>query len=190
MGTKPYIQVGGNTQDYALYSASQAVALIGKVDPDRSPDYPTTIHIGPAYFESYQTWPGVKFSHGFNLGLGGNNSVGWQTLVDTVPLVCKTLGPKNLYTWEYGNEPDLYSVSAQGPVRPPSWDEATYVRQWVNGTKGIRSQFNHHCPDFPSPQPLFMAPSFAAVSNPLQAEISWEAGLDRNKDIELYSTHK
>lgn len=61
MGAKPYIRVGGNTQDYALYDASQSLSLVGKVDPNRSPDYPTTIHIGPAYFESYDTWPDVKF---------------------------------------------------------------------------------------------------------------------------------
>src|SRR3954447_8712576 len=54
-GTKPYIRVGGNTQDYALYNASLKYALNGTVNPARSPDYPTTIYIGPSYFESYQT---------------------------------------------------------------------------------------------------------------------------------------
>lgn len=145
MGTNPYIRVGGNTQDYALYNDSQSKALIGVVDPNRSPDYPTTITIGPAYFESYNTWPNFKFSHGLNVGLGGNSSAGRQTLVDTVPLVCKALADGKLYTWEYGNEPDLFGISAQGPVRPPSWDEPAYVRQWLNGTAEIRSQVAQHC---------------------------------------------
>lgn len=191
MGTKPYFRVGGNTQDYALYSATQKEALVGIVNPSRSKDYPTTITIGDAYFESYQTWPGVKFSHGFNLGLGGNKSEGWQTLVDTIPLVCKALSHDNLYTWEYGNEPDLYSVSAQGPVRPKTWDEETYVFQWQNGTKAIREGIAKDCPELAAKgQPKFMAPSFAALNTPLKEPVVFQKGLDKNKDIELLSTHK
>lgn len=185
MGSDPYIRVGGNTQDYALYNASQKEALIGTVDPRRSPDYPTTIEIGPAYFESYNTWPGFKFSHGLNLGLGGNRSTGWETLVETAPLVCKTLGNGKLYTWEYGNEPDLFSVSAQGPVRPSTFNESTYVWQWLNGTREIRSQVKKHCPNVAEPK--FMAPSFAGrFSEPK----TWQAGLNADNNVELFSTHK
>ncbi|XWW99273.1 hypothetical protein V2A60_007282 [Cordyceps javanica] len=187
MGTNPYIRVGGNTQDYALFNSSQPEALIGIVDPNRSPDYPTSITIGPAYFESYNTWPGFKYSHGLNLGLGGNRSAGWQTLVETVPLVCKTLANGKLYIWEYGNEPDLYGVSAQGSVRPPSWDEASFVWQWLNGTKEIRSQVKKNCPSLAEPR--YMAPSFAALSSPLKEPKTWQSGLNTNQDIELYSTH-
>lgn len=187
MGTKPFIRVGGNTQDYALYSATQKEALIGIVNPNRSKDYPTTITIGKAYFESYRTWPGVKFSHGFNLGLGGNKSEGWQTLVDTAPLACEALSHDNHYTWEYGNEPDLYSVSAQGPVRPKTWDEETYVFQWQNGTKAIREGIAKACPQLAA---KFMAPSFASLGSPLKEPVVFQKGLDKNNDIELFSTHK
>jgi len=37
-GTKPYIRVGGNTQDYALYNASLQTATFGIVNPARSKD--------------------------------------------------------------------------------------------------------------------------------------------------------
>ncbi|POR38839.1 Beta-glucuronidase [Tolypocladium paradoxum] len=185
-GTRPYIRVGGNTQDYALYNASQEPALVGVVDPSRSPDYPTTIHIGRAYFESYRTWPGVRFSNGLNMGLGGTRPAGWQTLVDTVPLACEALGGR-LYTWAYGNEPDLFSTSAQGPVRPPAWDEGAYVWQWLNATAEIRRQVDRFCPEMGPPR--FMAPSFAGVDNRLSARKTWEAGLDQNEDIEFFSTH-
>ncbi|KAL6879248.1 glycoside hydrolase family 79 protein [Trichoderma novae-zelandiae] len=189
-GSKPYIRVGGNTQDYALYNASQKTSLVGIVDPSRSPDYPTTIHIGPSYFESYGTWPGVKFSHGFNLGLGGNRSEGWQTLSDTVPLACMALGHGNLYTWEYGNEPDLYSTSAQGPVRPSNWNESTYVWQWLNGTAEIKKQVLKHCPALALfGEPTFMAPSFAGTGNHLKAITTFQDGLDKNNNIEYFSTH-
>ncbi|UNI24259.1 hypothetical protein JDV02_010022 [Purpureocillium takamizusanense] len=190
LSTTPYIRVGGNTQDYALFDASQAAALVGVVDPSRSPDYPTTITIGPAYFESYATWPvlDVRFSHGFNMGLGGNRSAGWQTLLDTVPLACRALRDGDrLYTWEYGNEPDLFSTSAQGPVRPPTWDEATYVAQWLNATRHIRESVRRNCRG--TAPPRFMAPSNAGVSNHLKASAMWSAGLNQDNDIELFSTH-
>lgn len=191
MGKNPYIRVGGNTQDYALYNSSQKLALVGVVDPNRSPDYPTTIHIGRAYVESYHTWPGFRFSHGLNMGLGGNRSEGWQSLIDTVPLVCATLSHGNLYTWEYGNEPDLFSTSAQGPVRPPNWDESKYVWQWHNATKEIKKQISKQCPRLAARgEPKFMAPSFAGITNHLNATLSWEAGLNRDNDISYFSTHK
>ncbi|KAK5681570.1 hypothetical protein LTS10_006103 [Elasticomyces elasticus] len=120
-GTKPYIRVGGNTQDYAVFNASQDVTEIGIVDPAKSPDYPTTLTIGPSYFESYQTWPGTKFIHGFNLGR--NSTVARQGLIDSVGYACKALEGGKLLHWELGNEPDLFKTSSQGPVRPANWTE-------------------------------------------------------------------
>jgi len=120
-GTKPYIRVGGNTQDYAVFDSAQDQALVGIVDPAKSPDYPTTITIGPAYFESYHTWPGTKYIHGFNLGR--NSTTARAGLIDSVPYACKALQDGRLLYWELGNEPDLYKTSAQGPVRPSNWTE-------------------------------------------------------------------
>lgn len=65
--SNPIIRVGGNTQDYATLNASQEVALIGSYNFNRSRDYPTTISIGPAYFQSYNTWPGFEYIHGLNM---------------------------------------------------------------------------------------------------------------------------
>ncbi|KAK0657684.1 glycoside hydrolase family 79 protein [Cercophora newfieldiana] len=189
IGSKPYIRVGGNTQDYALFNVSLPYALNGTYDFARSSDYPTTIYIGPSYFESYDTWEDVKFSHGFNLGLGGNNSAGWQTLLDTVPLTCKALRGK-LYIWQYGNEPDLFSTSTHGIVRPPSWNEKTYIEQWQNGTRAIKSLIQDHCPDLLDDGSYgYLAPAFAGVGNKLKAPAAWAAGLNSNKDITLFSTH-
>lgn len=190
IGAKPYIRVGGNTQDYALYNASLPYALNGTFDLARSADYPTTIFIGPSYFESYTTWKDVKFSHGFNLGLGGNRSSGWQTLLDTVPLACKVLGAGKLYAWTYGNEPDLYSTSSQGPVRLPDWNETQYVKQWLNGTRAIKALLDKNCPELAVPAAYgYIAPSFAGVGNRLKAPVAWAQDLDTDGDIKLFSTH-
>lgn len=163
----------------------------GKFDLARSADYPTTITIGPSYFESYNTWKDVKFSHGFNLGLGANRSSGWQTLLDTVPLACQALGDGKLYLWGYGNEPDLYSTSAQGPVRPPSFNEETYVEQWLNGTRTIKSLIQEHCPELATDDAYgYIAPSFAGVGKNLRAPATWRAGLNEDRVVKLFDTHK
>jgi len=190
MGSRPYIRVGGNTQDHALYDASLPYSLNGTIDPKRSPDYPTTIHIGPSYFQSYKTWNDTDFIHGFNFGLGGNSSEGWQTLKDTVPLVCEALGSR-LAWWEYGNEPDLYSTSSHGPVRPANWTESIFVDQWLNGTAMIATLLKEHCIDvFANDSHGYLAPSFGGLGNTLNEYKSWTGGLNKQGNIKLFSTHK
>jgi hypothetical protein len=222
--------ISGNTQDYALYNASLPWAINGTYNRSRSADCPTTVYIGPSFFEGYSTLPGTRFSHGFNLALA-TTPAGWQTLLDTVPLLCDVLAPetgdnstarsgnstanrgkphthRRLYTWEYGNEPDLLSTSSQGPTRAVGWSESTYVAQWLNGTRQIRQLIEKHCPELvgkehhhsnmsassSSPIPAdhagFMAPSFAGTNNHLKALATWKAGLDVDGNIALFSSHK
>ncbi|KAF2098602.1 glycoside hydrolase family 79 protein [Rhizodiscina lignyota] len=187
-GTKPYIRVGGNTQDYALYNASLKTATFGIVVPSRSPDYPYILYIGPSYFESYETWPGTRFSHGFNLGKNG--TVGRQTLLATAPLACKALGRDKLYYWELGNEPDLYKTSAQGVVRPANWTEEDYIAEWKSGTNAAESVFRRVCPELTGySRNRWLAPSFAGTSNSLNDVTTWKDGLDSAHNIALDSIH-
>ncbi|KAK8132786.1 glycoside hydrolase family 79 protein [Apiospora kogelbergensis] len=188
-GDKPYIRVGGNTQDFAIYNANLTVALNGTVNVTRSPDYPTTIDIGPSFFESYSTWPNVKFSHGFNMG-GNNDPRVQDTLTQTAELACMALGTDKLYVWEYGNEPDLFATNAQWPVRPSNWNESDYVNEWLDGTAVIKSVIQKNCPDLASINAYkYMAPSLAGVANHLKAPLAWADGLDNTQNIEYFSSH-
>ncbi|KAI0810148.1 glycoside hydrolase family 79 protein [Xylaria sp. FL0064] len=189
IGTKPYIRVGGNTQDYAIYSPNLTIALNGTVNVTRSPDYPTTIEIGPSYFESYLTWPNVKFSHGFNMG-GNHDSRQWATLLQTAAIACKTLGKDRLYWWEYGNEPDLFATSSQGPVRPANYSESDYIAEWLAGTRAIKGVIAQNCPDMLSNETYgYIAPSFAGTANHLKAPLAWADGLDTDGTVRYFSTH-
>ncbi|KAK6860103.1 glycoside hydrolase family 79 protein [Apiospora arundinis] len=170
-GDKPYIRVGGNTQDYAIYNANLTVALNGTVNVTRSPDYPTTIEIGPSFFESYSTWPNVKFSHGFNMG-GNNNSRVQDTLTQTAELACKALGTDKL------------------AGETPNYNETDYVNEWLDGTAVIKSVIQKNCPDLASINTYkYMAPSFAGVDNHLKAPIAWADGLDNTQNIKYFSSH-
>lgn len=188
-GTNPIVRVGGNTQDYATYNSSQQQALIGTFDFNRSRDYPTTISIGPSYFESYNTWHDqISYLHGFNLGKNG--SVGIDTLQGTVPLVCKALNGSKLAYWQLGNEPDLYKTSSQGPVRPAWWNETYYVDEWLNKTELIRSLVQQNCPEIIADGKFkFYSPSFGGVGNSLSMIKTWQAGLDSDNNIAFIDSH-
>lgn len=185
-GIKPLIRVGGNTQDFAVFDESLDTALVGIVDPAKSPDYPTTITIGPGYFESYLTWPDTQFVHGFNLGK--NSTEARQGLIDSVPFVCNALEDGRLAYWELGNEPDLFNRSF---VRPPGWDEQAYVDEWLLWTRNIREEMEEACPDLATDENYkYYAPSFAGTGgNGLDPLLAWEAGLDADKDVALISSH-
>ena len=176
-------------RDYALYNASQSTALIGIIDPARSEDYPTTITIGPPYFQSYSTWENTTFSHGFNLAKNGTR--GHETLILTAALACKALSNGKLAYWELGNEPDLYKTSSQGPVRPSTWNEQDYVNEWLNKTAIMRQVMNQACPKLIANGGFrFIAPSFGGTTNSLAPVPTWKDGLDTNGDIVLISGHK
>lgn len=187
-GEKPFIRVGGNTQDYALFDPSLKTATNGTVIPSRSPDYPYILYIGPSYFESYLTWPSTKFIHGFNLGKNGTE--GLDSLLATVPHVCKALEGGKLAYWELGNEPDLYKTASQGIVRPSNWTEEDYVNEWLTKTRAIRRVMAKSCPGLASDANYkYIAPSFAGITNSLDPVKAWEAGLDTDNDIALNSEH-
>ena len=162
--------------------------MIGTFDFNRSRDYPTTISIGPSYFDSYNTWPGFSFIHGFNLGKNG--SVGYNTLTETVPLVCKALVGNKLAYWQLGNEPDLYNTSSQGPVRSSWWNESQYVAEYLSKTHIIRDIVSRDCPEvIASGKFKFYAPSFAGTSNSLDLIKTWQAGLDADMEISHIDSH-
>lgn len=130
---------------------------MGIVIPDISPDYPRILHFGPKYFESYHTWPDVKFVHGFNLGK--NSTHARKVLIESVSYACKALEGGKLLHWELGNEPDLYPTSAQGPVRPPTWNDKWYVRQWLHWTRAIRDAMEEACPELATDENYTCVPS-------------------------------
>ncbi|KAB8337063.1 hypothetical protein FH972_021367 [Carpinus fangiana] len=175
-------------RDYALYDAKLKVATNGTIIPSISPDFPRILFIGKSFFESYSTWPGTTYVHGFNLGKNGTEGRG--SLLATVLLACDALGGGKLAHWELGNEPDLFKTSSQGPVRPSTWNETDYVREWLNGTRAIHGAIRKHCPDLAGRDKYhYIAPSLAGVQNNLNPVAVWSAGLDADRDITLISSH-
>jgi hypothetical protein len=100
-GHRPYIRVGGNTQDNALYDPGLNIAVNATFgNPDIA--YPTSLTYGVSFFEGYQALEGTHFSHGFNLG--ANGTAGFENLMSTLPLACAALTNRSFAYFEMGNE--------------------------------------------------------------------------------------
>ena len=122
-----------------------------------------------------------------NLGLGGLNPAGWQSLLDNVPAACKAIGPDRLDAWEYGNEPDLFYLTEP---RPGEWNEPEYVRGWLNGTRQIKSLIEEHCPDMTGPEHYgYFAPSFSDNDHSMDSPIARCHGLNEDENIKFYARH-
>ncbi|KAH7132105.1 hypothetical protein B0J11DRAFT_548109 [Dendryphion nanum] len=188
-GTKPNVRVGGNTQDYAIFDSNLRTATNATFIDSVSRDYPGILSIGPTFFESYQTWPNVKFIHGFNLAK--DDTAATNSIIRSIPYACRAIGKNNLLSWEMGNEPDLYKTSAQGAVRPSTWSEDDYVKEWASKVQTVKDALQKGCgADWVSPTRFkWIAPSFAGPSNSLDALKAWQAGLGASNGISQFSAH-
>ncbi|RDW82571.1 hypothetical protein BP6252_03683 [Coleophoma cylindrospora] len=186
-GTKPYIRVGGDSQDYAIFNSSLPVAIHGVYNYSHTQNYPTTVTMGPSFFESYSTWPNTKFIHGFNMGLA-TTPAGWESLLQTIPLACSALESGNLLWWEYGNEPDLYPTSPARVLRTGAWNYSIYLDQWKNGTAAIEAGIKTSCPNLTSTEEYgYVGPSYAYRG--LDPSATFASGLNENGTIKQITMH-
>lgn len=161
----------------------------GTYVPAVSNDFPYYLKIGPSFFESYATLPGTKFIHGFNLGK--NSTAAMTSLLATVPLACKALQDGKLMYWELGNEPDLFKTTEPYNVRSPSWNESDYVADWLAKERIIKRKLAQSCPELATNASYkYIAPSFAGLTNSLDAVKVWRSGLHSGHNIALNSMHK
>lgn len=186
-GAKPYVRVGGSSQDNAYYVASQEQGtILTFATPDA--DQPANLTFGPAFFESYHTWPNTTFVHGFNLK--ANSTADREAVIEEAKVACRSLQGQ-LLAWQLGNEPDGYSSGLGGPsARPAGWSESDYVNEWLNQTRAIRESVKSACPGLASTE--WYAPSFAASPGYSQLDQvkAWQAGIDTDHDLKVFDTHQ
>lgn len=107
-GAHPIFRVGGSSQNRVLYDASQEVGIINTFGS--SVQQPSSVRIGPAWFESFQQFPeGTKYIYGTSF-YNMNDSLceycnGLNETVTEATLAYKALGD-SLFGFEIGNEVD------------------------------------------------------------------------------------
>ena len=95
--------------------------------PTKDPNNPLYgITLGPSYYEGFKSFPGTNFT--FMVPMAFSNATATPNAISQAKLAVSNIGLSHLDSLEIGNEPDLYYH--QG-VKGKAYDEATYVRQWL-----------------------------------------------------------
>lgn len=134
-GAPAHIRVGGNTQDYMLYDESYKT--IGwKKNPSstgKGAIASDSMIVGPGYFEAMDRFPkGTWVTYGLNLAYQGSDFK--QKMVDMATAAVLGLKNTQLYSFEIGNEPDLW---LQNGFRTAPWDGKTYTTAFLDAADNI-----------------------------------------------------
>ncbi|CAK3766043.1 Hypothetical predicted protein [Lecanosticta acicola] len=125
-GAPVHIRVGGTSGDFSVYDPNQKAAFA--LPPGSAPgSIPRGITMGPAYFEGFANFPGVKWTYMAHLA----NDMETNSIQATQEAL-KYIG-SNLDALEIGNEIDLYPKDA----RPASYSVADYISEWQQFWQGI-----------------------------------------------------
>lgn len=134
-GTPPHLRIGGNTQDYFIYDASQNdYAWNPNPDAVGQGAYATdSMIIGPRYFEVINRFPSnTPITFGLNLAYSESDYIDRITTMATQAV--NRLTDVNLVSFEIGNEPDLY---LQNGFRTGSWGGQVYTEEWLDRAEAI-----------------------------------------------------
>ncbi|KAF2467617.1 uncharacterized protein BDR25DRAFT_374407 [Lindgomyces ingoldianus] len=137
-GTPPHIRLGGNTQDYMVFDDSfdafewktnvQSTAQ-GTIAAD-------SMIIGPSYFKALDRFPtGTPVTYGLNLAYSGSDYV--ERVVAGARAALNGMKNVKLYSFEIGNEPDLY---LQNQMRSGSWGGHVYTKQFLERATAVYNQ--------------------------------------------------
>ncbi|KAG6359218.1 hypothetical protein INS49_012739 [Diaporthe citri] len=152
-GSYPIIRAGGTTQNRATYLANQVEALIARYSTPGA-DQPSSLAVGPAWFESFQQFPkGTQYIYGLNFYDGDEGKA--QTVLQA-GAAYRGIG-KDLYAFEIGNEVNGW---AGGSRRPANYTTKSYVDQWTEYSDAIGKDALGE--DDAELQPLFQGCAFTA----------------------------
>lgn len=150
-GAPPHLRIGGNTGDYMVWNGSYDAFDVGvnpnSVSTAASPNDASMF--GPGYLEAIDRFP-TDTPITFGLNLAYDESDYLERISEAAAGVLDNLNNTKLYSFEIGNEPDLYTESWNGQ-RTGTWDGSVYTTEWLDRAgaiyrnvlqaKGIASNF-------------------------------------------------
>lgn len=137
-GAPPHLRIGGNTQDYMVYSPSQTQwTWINNPNPVGQGAYATdSMLIGPRFFQAANRFPqGTPVTWGFNMAYSEPDYI--QRLVTMATQVVENTPNLKLVSFEIGNEPDLW---VQNGFRTGAWGGPQYIPQWLDRATALYEQ--------------------------------------------------
>ncbi|ORY16781.1 hypothetical protein BCR34DRAFT_531271 [Clohesyomyces aquaticus] len=137
-GAPPHIRLGGNTQDYMIYddsyhdfewkSNAQSTSQ-GAIAAD-------SMIIGPGYFKALDRFPkGTPVTYGLNLAYSESDYV--DRIVKAAKAALDGMKNVKLYSFEIGNEPDLYLGNQ---MRSGGWSGQVYTQQFLERAGVVYNQ--------------------------------------------------
>ncbi|KAJ4368065.1 hypothetical protein N0V83_006420 [Neocucurbitaria cava] len=134
-GAPPHIRLGGNTQDYMVYDASQTAYkwTANKDSQAQGAIAADSIIIGPGYFQALDRFPtDTPVTFGLNMAYMEDD---WADhIVNIAQGAVSGLSNVKLYSFEVGNEPDLW---LQNSFRSGTWNGQTYTTQWLDRCEAV-----------------------------------------------------
>ncbi|PNS17035.1 hypothetical protein CAC42_4999 [Sphaceloma murrayae] len=134
-GAPPHLRLGGNTQDYMVFSEDQQqYTWINNPNATGQGNFATDhMLIGPKFFEVVNRFPyGTPVTWGLNLAYTGQDYQ--DRIVQMANQVVNNLPNVRLVSFEIGNEPDLYLGNG---FRTGEWGGRTYAQQWLARAQAV-----------------------------------------------------
>lgn len=137
-GVPPHLRIGGNTADQMIYDSSfTGYYLQLKENPTgQGVEHSDKFIFGPTYWTALNRFPaGTPVTFGLSLSYEGSNYI--QNIVMEAKACLDGLKNVNLYSFEIGNEPDLYLANQ---FRSGTWDGTVYTQQYLARASAVYQQ--------------------------------------------------
>ncbi|KAI1842140.1 hypothetical protein JX266_011673 [Neoarthrinium moseri] len=137
-GKPPHIRLGGNTEDYMVFSQDQdRWTWVNNPNSVGQGAYASDhMLIGPRFFEAANRFPeGTPVTWGLNLAYEESD---WEQQITTMARqVVENCPNLKLVSFEIGNEPDLY---LQNSFRTAPWGGREYTEAWLARANAVYEQ--------------------------------------------------
>jgi len=134
----PHLRIGGNTADNMIWDGDfNGYYLRTNPNPTGQGQIASDFFIfGPSYFEAMSRFP-KNTPITFGLNLAYDNADYLERIVAEAQAALNSTANINLFSFEIGNEPDLY---LQNGFRNGTWDNFAYGQQWTDRAIAVYEQ--------------------------------------------------
>jgi hypothetical protein len=134
-GAPPHIRLGGNTQDYMVWNATKTEHrwTANKNSKAQGAIAADSMIIGPGYVQALDRFPkDTPVTFGLNMAYMDSD---WEDrIVALAQGAVDNMKNTKLYSFEVGNEPDLW---LQNAFRSGGWSGKTYTQQFLDRCEAI-----------------------------------------------------
>jgi hypothetical protein len=136
-GAPPHLRLGGNTGDHMVWDASHTDFSLGK-NPNQEESNPVPADgtvFGPGYLQALERFPkGMPITFQLNMAYDMGDAL--DKIDEAAAAVVDGLNNTSLYSFEIGNEPDLYLQGWQ-QMRNGTWNGQVYTQQWLERAESV-----------------------------------------------------